>query len=103
MVTILKVYKKGCTPCEEVSKTLSQVETKFILEELDIEDSKFAIRRKAKGLLGGYGTTNIPLLVFVKDGEKDGYAAHYYEQGTPSVSDIELTLQRGMPVEEKLT
>jgi len=102
MVTILKVYKKGCAPCERVGAILSQVKVPYVLEELDIEDSKFAVRRKAKGLLGSHGTTNIPLLVFIKEDEKEGYAAHYYEEGDPTVEVIKAKLALGEPPVEIL-
>lgn len=96
MVTILKVYKNGCAPCERASAVLTQVETPFVLHELNIEDTKFAVRRKAKSLLAQYGTTNLPLLVFVNEEDKE-YTACWPEQGDPTKEIIEAKLLEGEP------
>ena len=91
MKTIIKVYKSNCQPCQDLSAVLDKVkeDTDFILEEYNIESTKFVERRTGKSYLMQFATTNIPLLLF-KDEEI--YAAHYYEQGPATVETIKEKL-----------
>lgn len=95
MVKITKIYKNDCSPCTEVSKILSQVKEPFELEELNIEDSAFKIRKRAKALLMKYATSHIPFILFTKaDGTE--YVAHYQEEGLPTVEIIEDKIKQGL-------
>lgn len=93
MNTIIKVYKSNCSPCKELSEVLEEVkkDTEFELEEYNIESTKFTERRKGKGLLMQFATTNIPLLLFKgEDGQIS--RAHYYEDGPATVDIIKNKL-----------
>ena len=92
MKTIIKVGKSNCQPCQEMSSLLTEVkkDTEFTLEEYNIESTKPLERRQGKSLLMQFGTTNIPLLLF-KEGDKV-FAAHYYEEGQPTVEIIKQKL-----------
>lgn len=91
-MTIIKVYKSNCQPCQDLSKVLDEVkqDIEFELEEYNIESSKFIERRTGKSYLMQFATTNIPLLLF-KDEDKV-YAAHYYEEGPATVEIIKEKL-----------
>ena len=91
-MTIIKVYKSNCQPCQDLGLVLDEVkkDTEFELEEYNIESSKFVERRTGKSYLMQFATTNIPLLLF-KDGDKV-LAAHYYEEGPATVELIKQKL-----------
>lgn len=93
MNTIIKVYKGDCLPCKQTSEVLQQValDTEFKLEEYNIESTEFKERKIGKSHLMKWGTTNIPLLLFVNE-EGDTYAAHYYESGLADVETIKTKL-----------
>lgn len=87
MRTIIKVYKKDCKPCQELSAVLAEVskEIEFKLEEYDITSVEFKERKIGKGYLTKYAAT-IPFILFAEESGEQ-YAAHYYESG-PATSDI---------------
>lgn len=91
-MTIIKIYKSNCQPCQELALVLDEVkkDTEFELEEYNIESTKFTERRKGKSYLMQFATTNIPLLLF-KD-EENVFAAHYYEEGVATVEIIKQKL-----------
>lgn len=82
MKTVIKVYKGGCSPCEQAQLVIdkSKEDQEFAFESYNIESSKFIERRTGKSYLMQFATTNIPLLLF-KNEEGEIYAAHYYEEG----------------------
>lgn len=87
MLTLIKVYKSNCKPCQDLSEVLDTLkeDTEFTLEEYNIEATEFKERKIAKGHLMKWATTNIPLLL-IKSGDEIK-AAHYYEEG-PATVDI---------------
>ena len=95
MTTIIRVYKKNDGPSQKVAKILDQVDTMFMREDYDIEDVNQTLKKKAISIISNYSTTNVPFLLFRR---KDGteYAAHYQEEGIPTVEIIEQKLQNGI-------
>jgi thioredoxin 1 len=59
MIKVLKFYADWCGPCKMLSKTLEDVQTNVMIEEIDIDENM--------NLAKEYGIRGVPTMVMLDD------------------------------------